>query len=545
MEKNQPQDNIKYTWYAQWWYIILMLILAIPTIGITLVPVIMSFLIRSKEKKDFKKRQITNSIDELNKIYAEQLKKNEELNISLENKQTIFKNEEEKYKTEIKKELANEANGIIDSAKNEAISIKAEAENKSKETMLSIEKYIQENDELSTLQEKLEKNITSNENKLKKLKVEFLGIKNLIEQFPNAINEERLSDEIEKIISNYEQQDSLIHNLIELDCHYKNSKELRKEMNKVKKDLQKLLDSYVDRYTTKANKTIYQLMVIGLQAEFQNILYTLSYSKLDEAQDNAKKLIRKYLAICADGNKAILPTIIRFLTDLEPIFLQGIEIEYHYYIKREQEKEEQRAIKEQMRQEAAERKLLLEQQKKLEQEESKYITEMNRNKELLATETDSEMIANLEARIKELELQFKQVEEQKEEILKRANGKAGYVYVISNLGSFGDKMFKIGMTRRMEPMDRIDELGDASVPFKFDVHAMIFSDDAVGLEKALHDTLTEQRVNKINLRKEFFYTEIEELQKLVEELDPTVEFKPTLVAQEYYQSLAMKEEQAV
>lgn len=543
MQKD-TEGKIKFSWYAQWWYIVLMLVLAIPSVGITLIVVLMSILVRSKEKKDFQNRKIQISINELNKIYEEQLKTNEELNISLENKLEIFKKEEEQYKAEIKIELRNEANGIINSAEKEAISIKSEAEDKAKETMISIEKYIRENEELCTQQEKLEKNVTSHEKKLKKLKVEFLGIKNLIEQFPNAINEDRLSKEVEKLISSFE-QDSLLHNLIELDCHYKNSKELRKEMNKVKKDLQKLLDSYVDRYTTKANKTIYQLMVIGLQAEFQNILYTLSYSKLDEAQESAKNLIRKYLAICADGNKAILPTITRFLTDLEPIFLQGIEIEYHYYVKREQEKEEQRAIKEQMRQEAAERKLLLEEQKKLEQEESKYIVEMNRNKELLATETDSEMIANLETRIKELEEQFKQVEEQKEEILKRANGKAGYVYVISNLGSFGDKMFKIGMTRRMEPMDRIDELGDASVPFKFDVHAMVFSDDAVGLEKALHDTLTEQRVNKVNLRKEFFYSDILELQKLVEELDPTVEFKPTLMAQEYRQSLAMKEDMVV
>lgn len=543
MQKDN-EGKIKFSWYAQWWYIVLMLVLAIPSVGITLIVVLMSILVRSKEKKDFQNGKIQIAINELNKIYEEQLKTNEELNISLENKLEIFKKEEEQYKAEIKIELTNEANGIINSAEKEAISIKSEAEDKAKETMLSIEKYIRENEELCTQQEKLEKNVTSHEKKLKKLKVEFLGIKNLIEQFPNAINEDRLSKEVEKLISSFE-QDSLLHNLIELDCHYKNSKELRKEMNKVKKDLQKLLDSYVDRYTTKANKTIYQLMVIGLQAEFQNILYTLSYSKLDEAQESAKNLIRKYLAICADGNKAILPTITRFLTDLEPIFLQGIEIEYHYYVKREQEKEEQRAIKEQMRQEAAERKLLLEEQKKLEQEESKYIVEMNRNKELLATETDSEMIANLETRIKELEEQFKQVEEQKEEILKRANGKAGYVYVISNLGSFGNKMFKIGMTRRMEPMDRIDELGDASVPFKFDVHAMVFSDDAVGLEKALHDTLTEQRVNKVNLRKEFFYSDILELQKLVEELDPTVEFKPTLMAQEYRQSLAMKEDMVV
>lgn len=79
-------------------------------------------------------------------------------------------------------------------------------------------------------------------------------------------------------------------------------------------------------------------------------------------------------------------------------------------------------------------------------------------------------------------------------------GKAGYVYIISNLGSFGDKIFKVGMTRRLNPQDRVDELRDASVPFIFDVHSFIFSDDAVALEQRLHETLNDKRTNKINLK---------------------------------------------
>lgn len=84
-----------------------------------------------------------------------------------------------------------------------------------------------------------------------------------------------------------------------------------------------------------------------------------------------------------------------------------------------------------------------------------------------------------------------------------SNGKAGNVYIISNLGSFGEDVFKIGMTRRMNPQDRVDELGSASVPFKFDVHSFIFSDDAVALENKMHTMLNDKRVNKVNMRKEF------------------------------------------
>uniref|UniRef100_UPI000A8E548F GIY-YIG nuclease family protein n=1 Tax=Nocardioides jensenii TaxID=1843 RepID=UPI000A8E548F len=85
-----------------------------------------------------------------------------------------------------------------------------------------------------------------------------------------------------------------------------------------------------------------------------------------------------------------------------------------------------------------------------------------------------------------------------------ANIRAGYVYVISNIGAFGEGTVKIGMTRRLDPMDRIRELGDASVPFVFDVHALFFSDDAVGVEAMLHREFAEQRLNKVNPRKEFF-----------------------------------------
>lgn len=121
------------------------------------------------------------------------------------------------------------------------------------------------------------------------------------------------------------------------------------------------------------------------------------------------------------------------------------------------------------------------------------------------------------------------------------NGKAGTVYIISNLGSFGEDVFKVGMTRRLEPMDRINELGNASVPFRFDVHSFIFSDDAVAMEAKMHEILNSRRVNKVNLRKEFFKVTIDELEQIVNEIDPTAEFNKTMVATEFRQSLSTDE----
>jgi hypothetical protein len=377
---------------------------------------------------------------------------------------------------------------------------------------------------------------------IRKGKIESIGIKNLVEKFPQAINFSVIEQEL-NAFENALSDEGILDTVVHLDLHYKNSKLLRTEMNANNKEIKNLLSSYQSRYTTKANVTIYDLMVIGLQAELQNILYTLSYTNLDKALEDSKTLINKYLKIAASGSASILPTITRFLSELEPLFANAIRIEYKYYIQKEQEKEEQRRIREQMRQEAEERRLLEEERKKIEKEEEKYLNEMVKNKELLSKERDVDKIAALEARLKELEEQYNKLEEQKEEIIKRANGKAGYVYVISNLGSFGEQMFKIGMTRRLDPLERIDELGDASVPFKFDIHAMIFSDDAVGLEQKLHQILDSNRVNKINLRKEFFSVDVESLQNIVQDIDPTVEFITTMVAMEYRQSQSIRSEE--
>src|SRR5699024_8762401 len=206
-----------------------------------------------------------------------------------------------------------------------------------------------------------------------------------------------------------------------LHLHSDNSKELRKLSRATNKEIQSVLSKYENRYTTKGNKTIYNLMIIGLQAEMQLLLFQLKYNKIDESIQSVKDIITKYLAICGSGNQSILPTITKFLTEIEPLYIELIKIEYKYYVYRKQEKEEQK----------------------------KYQVEMDRNKKLLVEETDNDKILQLEERLKELEGQMNNIDEKKEEIASLTLGKAGYVYIISNLGSFGDKVFKIGMTRRM------------------------------------------------------------------------------------------------
>ena len=281
-------------------------------------------------------------------------------------------------------------------------------------------------------------------------------------------------------------------------------------------------------------------MVIALRAELQNIIYNLKYEKLEEAEAQVKKMTAKYLEIAGDGNQSVAKTLTKFIGEIEYLFLNAVKIEYNYYVKKEQARQEQQAIREQMRQEAAERKALEQERKQVEKEEQKYKQEIDRITAQLQSAADSE-IEKLKSQILSLQSSLSDVVLKKDEITSLQNGKAGNVYIISNLGSFGENVFKIGMTRRLDPQDRIDELGSASVPFKFDVHSFIFSEDAVDLENKLHERLNKSRVNKVNLRKEFFYSSIDELEQIVNEIDPTAEFTRTMAAEEFRESQSSDE----
>lgn len=328
-----------------------------------------------------------------------------------------------------------------------------------------------------------------------------------------------------------------------LKLHNMDYKELNTAFKANEKIITELLEKYANRYTTKTNQAIYQLMIIALRSELQNVLYTLNYKKLDEALNNIREIINKYLNIARSGNQTISSTLTKFIGELEILFIDAVKIEYEYYVKKEAARQEQLALREQMRQEAEERRRLKEQEEQMKQEAAKYETEIANINEQLKTSEDDEKTKQLLAKIKELESQLNDIDKKKEEITNLQNGKAGYVYVISNLGSFGDNIFKIGMTRRLDPQERIDELGSASVPFKFDVHSFIFSNDAVQLESDLHQALENNRVNKVNNRKEFFKISIDDLENLVYKFDPAAEFNKTMVAEQYRQTLSIEEEQ--
>ncbi|MGN7297030.1 DUF4041 domain-containing protein [Ferdinandcohnia sp. SAFN-114] len=211
--------------------------------------------------------------------------------------------------------------------------------------------------------------------------------------------------------------------------------------------------------------------------------------------------------------------------------LEELFLAYEYAQKKQEEKEEQRRINEQMREERKAQQELEEQLKILNKEE-KHIENVMQHSSQFS-----------EQRVNELKTRLEEIRRQKEEVDYRVkNTKAGYIYVISNIGSFGETIYKIGMTRRLDPMDRVRELGGASVPFRFDVHAVIFSDNAPELEASLHRTFSHRRVNKINERKEFFNVRLEEIKKVVNQNhDAVIEFTMVADAKEYRETKKLEE----
>lgn len=207
-----------------------------------------------------------------------------------------------------------------------------------------------------------------------------------------------------------------------------------------------------------------------------------------------------------------------------------------------EEQEEQRRIKEQIREEEKAKreyeKAIKEAQK--EEETLKRLIEKAQKEVSQATE---EQKAKFDEKLKELELKLKEAEEKNQRAMSMAQQtKSGNVYIISNIGSFGEDVYKIGMTRRLEPLDRVKELGDASVPFEFDVHAMIYSEDAPAFERALHKKFLRLQMNKVNPRKEFFKVSLADIKNEIDKMKISAKWTMTAEARQYKESLAIEAE---
>lgn len=285
----------------------------------------------------------------------------------------------------------------------------------------------------------------------------------------------------------------------------------------------------------KMVKDMQKLLLRAFNSECDELIDKVKFNTFDTAE---KRMLKSYEAISKLGHiMGVAITKEYYLSKYEELCLA-----LEYRKKKQDEKEEQKEIRARMREEAKLQKEIEDARKKIFKEQNHYQNALHKIEEQIESATEEEKSALLVKKA-EIENELNEIDKSIKNIdYREANARAGYVYIISNIGSFGENVYKIGMTRRLEPMDRVDELGDASVPFNFDVHAMIFSDNAPALEAALHKAFENRKLNMVNTRREFFNVTLDEIEVEVKKnFDKTVEFTRLAPAEQYRESLKIKE----
>ena len=263
-----------------------------------------------------------------------------------------------------------------------------------------------------------------------------------------------------------------------------------------------------------------KLMLRAYNAEADNCVRSLRAGNVSTAKrrlENAMKSIEKLGVIME----------MRVNPGYHQLRVEELELTADYQMKVQEEKENAREERELLREQRKAEQELAAERERLDKEKAHYEAAL----EQLRAIGDVSAADNLAARLAEIEQAIEAND------YRTANIRAGYIYVISNIGALGPDIVKIGMTRRLEPRDRVRELGDASVPFLYDTHALFFSDDAITLENELHKAFAHRRVNSVNLRREFFFatpTEVRDV--LAQKVGGLLEFRETPEAPEYYQS---------
>jgi hypothetical protein len=289
---------------------------------------------------------------------------------------------------------------------------------------------------------------------------------------------------------------------------------------------------------TEGNKVIkdyVKLILRSFNNECDASIINVKFNNVDVI----KRKIEKAFDTLNNLGKRMSISIVQTYLSLK---LEELYLCYEYQVKKQEEKEEQKLIREQMREEARLIKEIEDMKAKIEREERHFNKALeNINTQLGQAQSENER-GLLEKEREDITQKMQGLEKDKLDVYNREqNTRAGYVYIISNLGAFGENIYKIGVTRRFDPTERVDELGDASVPFRFDIHAMIFSDDAPSLENALHKTFESRRLNMINRRREFFHVTLDEIEKVVKtNFSKPVEFIKIAEAAEYRESLMLK-----
>lgn len=383
-----------------------------------------------------------------------------------------------------------------------------------------------------------EKNFISSEIEKQKIELEKLN-KKYIKAFDTYNN---LKNDISIFENNLELSEFGVYEPI---YDFEKSDDYRNEQNKIVV-LQKIMIKEGTAAICKTNWTVdgslakgkasttrfIKLILRAFNGEADSLIAKVKWNNVNQIKE---RLNKSFITLNKLGESQTVE-ITQYYFELK---MKELILEYEYQTKKQQEKEELRALQEELREEEKAKREYEKAQKEAEKEEAYYLKILEKVKKDFEEKNGNP--EELQNKISELERELEDARLKKERALSMAQQtKRGHVYIISNIGSFGENVFKIGMTRRLEPMDRIRELGDASVPFKFDVHALIYSDEARTLEYELHKAFAEKALNLFNFRKEFFNVTLEEIENKIKELGFSAEFTSEPEAMEYKETIAIK-----
>lgn len=288
---------------------------------------------------------------------------------------------------------------------------------------------------------------------------------------------------------------------------------------------------------SEGKKLVGDMMKLLIRSFNNECDYCVDNVKFDNVELGESR-IRKSFETCNKLGRVMTASLSNELLALK---LDELHLAHEFQLKKQEEKESAKKAREELREQQKLEQEIRAARDKIAKERKHFATALKSLESRLSATTNESERTELQLRIGEVEAQRDELDQEEKVIdYREQNAKAGYVYVISNVGAFGEGIYKIGMTRRLEPMERVDELGDASVPFWFDVHAMVFSDNAPALEAKLHERFAAGRLNKVNGRKEFFRANISEIEAVIRDnYDSVVEVVHEAPAEQFRESLRM------
>lgn len=293
----------------------------------------------------------------------------------------------------------------------------------------------------------------------------------------------------------------------------------------------------VNNSASEGRKLVNDMIKLVIRSFNNEADYCVDNVKFDNVELGEKRIRQSFDALNKLGRIMSVAISSEYLN----LKLDELRLAHEFQIKKQQEKEEAKRAREELREQQKLEQEIRAAREKIAKERRHFAAALKDLEARLSKSSTEEERAALRAKIDEVEAGRAALDGEEKLIdYREKNAKAGYVYVISNLGAFGEGVFKIGMTRRLEPMDRVDELGDASVPFDFDVHALVFSENAPALEAKLHERFARTRLNKVNGRKEFFRADIVDIEEVIRvNFDAVVQVMREAPAEQYRESLRL------